>query len=182
MKGSWVGGWVSVFLAFALFVSLGGCGAKDSEEPLEALPGHGMNESDLGAADGSGEARGSLAGARRGDRNVQGPLEDIHFSYDSFDLSEESRTILRQHAEWLESHPSATVEIEGHCDERGTIEYNLALGAKRAASAKDYLVALGVSANRVSTISYGEELPLCRDTSESCMESNRRGHFVVLGE
>jgi len=74
------------------------------------------------------------------------------------------------------------VEIEGHCDERGTVEYNLALGAKRAGAAKEYLVALGVAADRLSTISYGEELPLCTDHGEDCWQRNRRAHLVVVSE
>ena len=75
---------------------------------------------------------------------------------------------------------NAKVEIEGHCDNRGTVEYNLALGAKRAKSVKDYLVSLGIPADRLSTISYGEELPLCREDTEECWARNRRAHSVVL--
>ena len=89
---------------------------------------------------------------------------------------------LRDNGNWLKDHPQAKVEIEGHCDERGTVEYNLALGAKRARAAKDYLVALGVAADRLTTISYGEELPLCHEHTEECWQKNRRAHFVVLGE
>jgi len=109
-----------------------------------------------------------------------GPLQDIHFDYDSFDLTTEARETLRMNTNWLQSSSQARVEIEGHCDERGTAEYNLALGAKRAKAARDYLVSLGVSQERLSTISYGEELPLCRDATESCWQENRRAHFLVL--
>jgi peptidoglycan-associated lipoprotein len=109
-----------------------------------------------------------------------GPLEDIHFAYDSFDLSSAAREILRGNASWLQSNGQAKVEVEGHCDERGTVEYNLALGAKRAKAARDYLVSLGVAPDRLSTISYGEELPLCRESNESCWQQNRRVHFLVL--
>ena len=83
-------------------------------------------------------------------------------------------------AEWLKSNPSARVEIEGHCDDRGTNEYNLALGAKRAQSAREYLSTLGVAADRLSTISYGEEIPVCREQTDSCWRQNRRARFVVL--
>lgn len=109
-----------------------------------------------------------------------GPLSDIHFAYDSFELSPEARETLRANANWLQSNPQAKVEIEGHCDERGTVEYNLALGAKRARAARDYLVSLGIDPERLSTISYGEELPLCREANESCWQQNRRAHFLVL--
>jgi peptidoglycan-associated lipoprotein len=106
-------------------------------------------------------------------------LDDIHFDYDSFDLTDEARPILQRNADWLSSNRGAQVEIEGHCDDRGTVEYNLALGSKRAAAAKAYLVSLGISPDRLTTISYGEELPLCHDATESCWASNRRARFVV---
>jgi peptidoglycan-associated lipoprotein len=111
-----------------------------------------------------------------------GPLTDIHFGYDSFELSDEARQTLQGHANWLRNNQQGRVEIEGHCDDRGTVEYNLALGAKRAAMAKSYLATLGVSGDRITTISYGEELPLCYEASESCWGRNRRAHFVVIAE
>jgi len=107
-------------------------------------------------------------------------LQDIHFSYDVYDLSSETREILKASARWLQDNPQATVEIEGHCDERGTNEYNLALGAKRARAARDYLITLGIFSERFSTISYGEELPLCHEQTKDCWRLNRRAHFLVL--
>jgi len=112
----------------------------------------------------------------------QGPLKDIHFAFDSYDLDEPARTTLRDNAAWLKDHTGAKVEIEGHCDERGTVEYNLALGTKRASAAKEYLAALGIAADRLTTISYGEELPLCHEHTETCWQTNRRVHFVLLSE
>ncbi|HYA28430.1 MAG TPA: OmpA family protein, partial [Acidobacteriota bacterium] len=82
-------------------------------------------------------------------------------------------------ADWLKGNPAARVEIEGHCDERGTNEYNLALGAKRAQAARDYLANLGVNSNRLSTISYGEEIPVCKESNEACWKQNRRARFVI---
>jgi len=111
-----------------------------------------------------------------------GPLADIHYAFDSYELDEPARATLRDNGNWLKDHPKTKVEVEGHCDERGTVEFNLALGAKRAGSAKEYLVALGVAADRLTTISYGEELPLCHEHTEECWQRNRRAHFVVLGE
>jgi peptidoglycan-associated lipoprotein len=108
------------------------------------------------------------------------PLKDIHFSFDSYDLEGEARATLKANADWLKSNPAARIEIEGHCDERGTNEYNLALGAKRAQAAKDYLVSLGISAERLSTISYGEEIPVCTEHNESCWSQNRRARFVII--
>lgn len=108
------------------------------------------------------------------------PLKDIYFDFDRADLRGDARDILRSNADWLKSNPSARVEIEGHCDERGTNEYNLALGAKRAQTAKDYLVSLGITGERLSTISYGEEIPVCQEHAESCWRQNRRARFVII--
>ncbi len=111
-----------------------------------------------------------------------GPLGDVRFGFDSYELDDEARVILRNNADWLKDRSRDKVEVEGHCDERGTVEYNLALGAKRARAAKDYLTTLGVSSDRITTISYGEELPLCTEHTEECWARNRRAHFVVLGD
>jgi len=108
------------------------------------------------------------------------PLKDIYFDFDRYDLSADARTILRGNAEWLKNNPTSRVEIEGHCDDRGTNEYNLALGAKRAQAVREYLATLGVAANRISTISYGEEIPVCKEATEACWRQNRRARFVIL--
>ncbi len=108
------------------------------------------------------------------------PLKDVLFEFDSYNLSGNAREILRGNADWLKSNPSARIEVEGHCDERGTSEYNLALGAKRSQTAKDYLVTLGISPERISTISYGEEIPVCTEPNENCWRQNRRARFVVV--
>ena len=108
------------------------------------------------------------------------PLKEIYFQFDRYDLNTDARETLKTNAGWLRSNPSSRIEIEGHCDERGTNEYNLALGAKRAQAAKDYLVSLGIPAERVSTISYGEEIPVCKEQNESCWQKNRRARFVIL--
>jgi peptidoglycan-associated lipoprotein len=108
------------------------------------------------------------------------PLNDVYFSFDRYDLEVDARATLKANADWLKRNPAARVEIEGHTDERGTNEYNLALGAKRAQAAKDYLVTLGISTERLSTISYGEEIPVCKESSESCWRQNRRARFVII--
>jgi len=108
------------------------------------------------------------------------PLKDIYYDFDRYDLSADARTILRGNADWLKANANARVEIEGHCDERGTNEYNLALGAKRAQAAREYLSSLGVAAGRLSTISYGEEIPVCKEQTEDCWRQNRRARFVIL--
>lgn len=108
------------------------------------------------------------------------PLKDIYFDFDRYDLRADARETLKGNAGWLRANPATRIEIEGHCDERGTNEYNLALGARRAQSVKDYLVTLGISADRLSTISYGEELPVCREQTEGCWQQNRRARLVII--
>lgn len=105
--------------------------------------------------------------------------EDIHFEFDKSRLLPEAQDILRDKAKWLMANPSATVIIEGHCDERGTNEYNMALGDRRATSAKSFLVDIGVAAQRMTTISYGEEKPLDLGHNEDAWAKNRRAHFVL---
>jgi peptidoglycan-associated lipoprotein len=121
----------------------------------------------------------SLDALRRGETPAGGPLKDVNFDFDSAALSETARATLRANADWLKSNSAARVQIEGHCDERGTAEYNMALGAKRAQAAMDYLATLGIAANRLSTISYGEEIPVCKEKTEECWARNRRARFVV---
>jgi peptidoglycan-associated lipoprotein len=121
----------------------------------------------------------SLDALRRGETPAGGPLKDVNFDFDSAALTEPARATLRTNADWLKTNAAARVQIEGHCDERGTAEYNMALGAKRAQAAMDYLTTLGIAANRLSTISYGEEIPLCKEKTEECWARNRRARFVV---
>ena len=106
-------------------------------------------------------------------------LRDVFFAYDSWVISEEGRQALTRNAEWIKSNPSALIKVEGHCDERGTAAYNLVLGEKRAKAARNYLVELGVGANRLSVVSYGKERPSCTEHAESCYQQNRRGHLVL---
>ncbi len=105
--------------------------------------------------------------------------QDILFEFDSAVLSETAQAILRKKARWLQANPYVTVIIEGHCDDRGTNEYNLALGEKRARGAQNFLVTLGVDGSRLSTVTYGEERPLDTGTSEEARAKNRRAHFVI---
>ena len=148
---------------------------KAEEEALRKKKA-GIGEEDLQSArDREEQARMMLSEERKAFEN-----EDIYFPYDSAALTPEAQEILRKKAEWLQENPTAKVTIEGHCDERGTNEYNLALGEARAQSTKNYLIDLGVSASRVGTISYGEEQPLDPRSSEDAWAKNRRAHFVFV--
>ena len=111
----------------------------------------------------------------------QGLLGDGYYAYDSADLSEESRQRLAANARFFNEHPVFEAVIEGHCDEQGTPEYNLALGERRASSARSYLTSLGVDGSRLRTITYGEERPVCTESAESCWSQNRRAHFLITG-
>jgi peptidoglycan-associated lipoprotein len=121
-------------------------------------------------------ASGAAAEAMAKDDKIIG---DINFDYDKYSLRSEAREILKGHAAWLANNKDYQMVIEGHCDERGTTEYNLALGERRAAEAMKYLVGLGVDAKRLKTISYGKEMPLDPGKTEEAWAKNRRDHFVV---
>ena len=109
-------------------------------------------------------------------------FKDIHFEFDKYDIRREDEEILRENAAWLKKNPKMKIQIEGHCDERGTAEYNLALGERRANMTKKYLLSLGISSDRISTISYGEEKPLDPGHNEEAWAKNRRAHIVVLSK
>jgi len=106
-------------------------------------------------------------------------LTDVFFDFDKYDIRPSDAKTLDTNANWLKSNPNHLVLIEGHCDERGTNEYNLALGERRAKSTMNYLVSQGVQANRITIISYGEERPQCTEHTEACWSKNRRSHFLV---
>jgi peptidoglycan-associated lipoprotein len=105
-------------------------------------------------------------------------IQDAYFDLDKADIRSDARAALSKSADFLRKYPQIKVVVEGHCDERGSTEYNLALGDRRAAAVKQYMVSLGIGADRISTVSYGKEKPFCMESNESCWQQNRRGHFV----
>ena len=109
-------------------------------------------------------------------------LKDVYFEFDKYDIRPEAARILDANATWLKANPGNLVLIEGHCDERGTAEYNLALGERRAKSTMNYLVGQGVAASRVTVISYGKERPVCTEKTEACWAMNRRAHHLVKAQ
>jgi peptidoglycan-associated lipoprotein len=114
--------------------------------------------------------------------NAERPLSDVYFDYDKSDIRDDARPLLQKDADWLRRWTSTSITVEGHCDERGSSEYNIALGERRAKAVKDYLASLGISADRVLTVSKGKEQPVCTDHNEACWQQNRRGHFIVTGK
>jgi peptidoglycan-associated lipoprotein len=107
--------------------------------------------------------------------------DTVHFAFDQYNVEESDKSILGRQAAWLQKYPAVRVSVEGHADERGTREYNLALGARRANAVKEFLVSQGVSAGRIETVSYGKERPICTESNDSCWAENRRGVTVITG-
>jgi peptidoglycan-associated lipoprotein len=141
-----------------------------------------------GASEGSARTASAALGSssldalRRGESTATpplSPLKEIYFEFDRYELRADARQTLDANSKWLKEHPSVRAEIEGHCDERGTNEYNIGLSAKRAQAARDYLVSVGIAGDRLSTVGYGEEIPVCTEHSESCWQKNRRDRFVI---
>lgn len=160
-------------LAFPLVLSslVWSCGSKtttDTDAQSAAVP---QEEAAVESTPMSFDLMGSDGGKAEG-------LVSINFEYDKSSLSPSAKSKLQSNAEWIKANPQVKIQIEGHCDARGSIEYNLALGERRANSVKNYLTSLGVSKSRLSTISYGEEKPLDNDESEAAYAKNRRANFV----
>jgi len=116
------------------------------------------------------------------DLNREMPLGDVFFDLDRSELRDDGRSVLQKNAEWLRRWSATRITIEGHCDERGTAEYNLALGERRGSAVREYLTGLGVPSSRILVISKGKETPFCTQSNEECWRQNRRGHFVITGK
>ena len=114
--------------------------------------------------------------------NAERPLADAFFDYNESTLRDDARAILQKDVVWLSKWPQTVISVEGYCDERGTAEYNLALGERRASVVKEYLQALGVSPGRIHLVSLGKEARFCQESNEDCWSKNRRGHFVITGK
>jgi peptidoglycan-associated lipoprotein len=183
----------SVLLLFAAAALAVACGGSRRPPVLTTAPG-----GEMGPVSDSGPARSSSTRVDSGpdiqamgadgasgsdfptsDGGEGGPLADVRFEYDRANLTDEARATLEKHALWLQGHRSVKVTVEGHCDERGTTDYNLALGEQRARAARDYLASLGVAPERMRTVSYGKERPLVRGDDEQSFAQNRRAHFAV---
>jgi peptidoglycan-associated lipoprotein len=114
--------------------------------------------------------------------NAQKPIGDAFFDFDKYNIRDDARGTLEKDADWMKRWTSTKVTVEGHCDSRGTAEYNLALGERRANAVKDYLVSLGIAADRITTVSKGKEQPFCSEENEDCWAQNRRGHFIITAK
>lgn len=180
---TWI--WLILVLSMVFFIS--GCAKKGVEQVEEITPPQteatteapsmemSMPETETQVSSGT-EAETMLE-----EEKAAFQASDIHFDFDKFNLSPEARKILAEKASFLNANPEIKIKVEGHCDERGTREYNLALGERRAKSAQDYLIFLGISPERMSTISYGEEMPVDPGHNEEAWAKNRRAHFSIVG-
>ena len=164
-------------LAVATLVALSGC-AKKPPKQLPPPPPSSSNPNDNSGA-GSGNVGNGVVPGSRADFIAQAGSDTVHFDTDKYDVDSEARGILSAQAKWLVANPRVQATIEGHCDERGTREYNLALGERRANAAKNFLISAGVPASRLSVISYGKERPVAEGSDESSWAQNRRAVTVV---
>ena len=114
--------------------------------------------------------------------NSERPLDDVYFDLDKSEIRDDARPALQKNADWLKKWGTTQITLEGHCDSRGSAEYNLGLGSRRATAVREYLVSLGVPAGRVTVVSKGKEQPFCNEETESCWQQNRRGHFMITGK
>ncbi len=190
---------ISTVLSFALILLvsmfvLWGC-AKSAEvtsvpetqpaptvapEQSEAAKAEALAQAERERAAAEAKAREEAEAKERAAAALAGAgLKPIYFDFDRSFIRDDARPVMKANAEWLKANPNAKVKIEGNCDERGTIEYNQALGQRRAAAAKKYLTDLGIASSRISLISYGKEKPVCSEQTEECWQNNRRGELVA---
>jgi peptidoglycan-associated lipoprotein len=186
MRSRTAGGAVALALAAGV-VCLAGCAKKRPTTAAEARPPVTSQEPATAVAPPRSAApvhdvEGDVLSQDLATLNQKGYLSDAFFDYDAAALRDDARGNLAKDSSWLKKYPSVRVLLEGHCDDRGTEAYNLALGERRAQAAREYLVSMGVPEDRIRTVSYGKERPFCQADNESCWQENRRDHFVVTAK
>ena len=148
-----------------------------SQNPTDEYLSHNSGIASVSPANAGSRHRAELT--REEQAAIEAGLKDVFFGYDEWTLSESGREALNYNAKWLKEHPGAVLKVEGHCDERGTADYNMVLGDKRSKSARIYLTDLGINPKQVGVVSYGKERPFCTEHDESCYQQNRRGHMLL---
>jgi peptidoglycan-associated lipoprotein len=148
-----------------------------SQDPTDEYLSRGGGIASISPATGGSRHRAELT--REEQAAIEAGLKDVFFPYDQWTLSDSAREALNYNAKWLKEHPGAVLKVEGHCDERGTTDYNMVLGDKRSKSARLYLTELGINPKQVGIVSYGKERPFCTEHDESCYQQNRRGHVLL---
>jgi peptidoglycan-associated lipoprotein len=176
----------SIAIALVGLIAVAGCGKKP--QPLPPAPPPVAPEAPppapppTAAPEPVPDEYGSLCAMDSAALEAMGLVGDVHFDFDSAELRAQDQEVLRRNADKLKQLDFLKVTVEGHADERGTVEYNLALGERRAKAAHDYLLTLGVPADRMKIVSYGKEIPVCRESTEDCWARNRRDHFAITGK
>lgn len=148
-----------------------------SQNPSEERLGKGGDIASLSSSGMSARQRAEITKEEKA--AIEAGLQDVFFGYDQWSLSDAGMEALNLDAQWLKDHPGAVMKVEGHCDERGTADYNIVLGDKRAKAARSYLIESGVGPKQVAIVSYGKARPFCTDPAESCYQQNRRGHVLL---
>jgi len=148
-----------------------------SQNPSEERLGKGGDIASLSSSGMSARQRAEITKEEKA--AIEAGLQDVFFGYDQWMLSDTGMEALNGDAQWLKDHPGAVMKVEGHCDERGTADYNVVLGDKRAKAARSYLIESGVAPKQVAIVSYGKARPFCTDPAESCYQQNRRGHVLL---
>ncbi len=148
-----------------------------SKNPLEERLGKGGDITSLSSTGMSARQRAEITKEEKA--AIEAGLQDVFFGYDQWSLTEAGMEALNHDAQWLKDHPGAVMKVEGHADERGTADYNIVLGDKRAKAARSYLIESGVGPKQVTVVSYGKARPFCTDPAESCYQQNRRGHVLL---
>ncbi len=170
--------YILILISLFLFTYLIGCGKKPALKPAVEPP---KTEAETKTEETTPEpVQDEEVMSESGDLSEKVELKRIHFEFDKYRLTDEAKEILATNARALKNNSKVRITIEGHCDERGTVEYNLALGERRAQAARDYLMELGVPQNRITIISYGKERPLENGQNESAWAKNRRDEFVIV--
>ena len=189
MKSSW-----SVAVLIAVTLTAGACAKKKVEVPPPAAPTPAQPEATRPAQPppppsppaapqpAAPTEEEIFSRTTLEELNNQHPLADVLFGYDAIDLNEAARAVLQKNLQWLNRWKSTKIMVEGHADSRGTNEYNLALGERRADAVRDYLVSLGLGNDRIQIVSKGEEQPTCKEETEGCWQQNRRGFFIITAK
>ena len=171
-----------IVAASAALASLSACSSNGDAKPKLFSPPESFGNAVMPS---SARSLSAMEAISRGVAAITPPgaaLKDVYYKFDSVNLEPEAEEILQKNAEWMKANPKSRVEIEGHCDDIGSNEYNLALGAKRAQVARDFMLSQGISSDRLVTISYGKEAPACFEATEECRVKNRRARFVMFTE
>ena len=172
-----------VLVSLLMAVAAAGCASyPDTSHPSAAPRPSAGGDSVEQYYDGAGTSSSTFARPRLSDFAAHPDVRDVHFAFDSYEIRPGDVKILDHTMQWLKTHPDAQLVIEGHADERGTNEYNLALGERRAKASMNYLVSRGVQAARIMVLSYGEERNVCHEKTEGCWSQNRRAHFLVKSQ